>query len=291
MSTYSLAHRDLEQLDTVEWGALVLDEAQNIKNPQAKQTKALRRLNAPRRLALTGTPVENRLQELWSIMEFLNPGYLGAEAAFRRHYALPIERYRDAVATDELRRLVEPFVLRRVKTDPTVIKDLPSKNEMKVYCTLTQEQGTLYQAVVQDSLERIDASEGIGRKGEVLAALTRLKQICNHPTHFLSDGSTLSDRSGKLTRLTEMLEEVLAEGDRALVFTQYAEMGKLIERHLRTALSVDPSVPRIPLRSVVEPCRRGSSNRSSVSYRADARGGGVQIHLRRHHRRASRRAR
>ena len=239
VSTYSLAHRDLEQLDAVEWGALVLDEAQNIKNPQAKQTKALRRLNAPRRIALTGTPVENRLQELWSIMEFLNPGYLGSEAAFRRHYALPIERYRDAAATDEFRRLIEPFVLRRLKTDPTVIKDLPSKNEMKVYCTLTQEQGTLYQAVVQDSLERIEDSEGIGRKGEVLAALTRLKQICNHPAHFLGDGSTLTDRSGKLSRLTEMLEEVLAEGDRALVFTQYAKMGKLIERHLRATLDVD----------------------------------------------------
>ena len=241
VSTYSLAHRDLEQLDAVEWGGLVLDEAQNIKNPQAKQTKALRRLNAPRRIALTGTPVENRLQELWSIMEFLNPGYLGSEAAFRRHYALPIERYRDGAATDEFRRLIEPFVLRRVKTDPTVIKDLPSKNEMKVYCTLTREQATLYQAVVQDSLERIEGSEGIGRKGQVLAALTRLKQICNHPAHFLGDGSTLPERSGKLSRLTEMLEEVLAEGDRALVFTQYAEMGKLIERHLRTTLSVDVS--------------------------------------------------
>ena len=241
VSTYSLAHRDLEQLDAVEWGGLVLDEAQNIKNPQAKQTKALRRLNAPRRIALTGTPVENRLQDLWSIMEFLNPGYLGSEAAFRRHYALPIERYRDSAATDEFRRLIEPFVLRRLKTDPTIIKDLPSKNEMKVYCTLTQEQGTLYQAVVQDSLERIEGSEGIGRKGEVLAAITRLKQICNHPAHFLGDGSTLKRRSGKLSRLTEMLEEVLAEGDRALVFTQYAEMGKLIVRHLRTTLSVDVS--------------------------------------------------
>jgi len=239
VSTYSLVHRDLAQLQAVQWDGLVLDEAQNIKNPQAKQTRALRKLAAPRRLALTGTPVENRLQELWSIMEFLNPGYLGSEASFRRRYALPIERYRDSEATDELRRLVEPFLLRRVKTDPTVIRDLPSKNEMKVYCTLTKEQGTLYQAVVQDSLDRIESSEGIGRKGEVLAAITRLKQICNHPAHFLADGSSLPSRSGKLTRLTEMLEEVLAEGDRALVFTQYAQMGKLIERHLRDKLSVD----------------------------------------------------
>jgi SNF2 family DNA or RNA helicase len=239
VSTYSLVHRDLERLSGVEWEGLVLDEAQNIKNPQAKQTRALRKLAAPRRIALTGTPVENRLSELWSIMEFLNPGYLGSEAAFRRRYALPIERYRDPSATTELRKLVEPFILRRVKTDPTVIKDLPSKNEMKVYCSLTREQATLYQAVVSESLEKIEASEGIGRKGEVLAALTRLKQICNHPAHFLADGSSLVNRSGKLTRLTEMLEELLAEGDRALVFTQYAEMGKLIQRHLRDSLSVD----------------------------------------------------
>jgi SNF2 family DNA or RNA helicase len=239
VSTYSLVHRDLERLSGVEWEGLVLDEAQNIKNPQAKQTRALRKLVAPRRIALTGTPVENRLSELWSIMEFLNPGYLGSEASFRRRYALPIERYRDPSATTELRKLVEPFVLRRLKTDPTVIKDLPSKNEMKVYCGLTQEQATLYQAVVSESLEKIEASEGIGRKGEVLAALTRLKQICNHPAHFLADGSSLLNRSGKLTRLTEMLEELLAEGDRALVFTQYAEMGKLIQKHLREALSVD----------------------------------------------------
>ena len=239
VSTYSLVHRDLERLSRVEWEGLVLDEAQNIKNPQAKQTRALRKLVAPRRIALTGTPVENRLSELWSIMEFLNPGYLGSEASFRRRYALPIERYRDPSAATELRKLVEPFVLRRVKTDPTVIKDLPSKNEMKVYCSLTQEQATLYQAVVSESLEKIEASEGIGRKGEVLAALTRLKQICNHPAHFLADGSSLLNRSGKLTRLTEMLEELLAEGDRALVFTQYAEMGKLIQRHLREFLSVD----------------------------------------------------
>ncbi len=239
VSTYSLVHRDLERLSGVEWEGLVLDEAQNIKNPQAKQTRALRKLAAPRRIALTGTPVENRLSELWSIMEFLNPGYLGSEASFRRRYALPIERYRDPSATTELRKLVEPFILRRVKTDPTVIKDLPSKNEMKVYCSLTREQATLYQAVVWESLEKIETAEGIGRKGEVLAALTRLKQICNHPAHFLADGSSLVNRSGKLTRLTEMLEELLAEGERALVFTQYAEMGKLIQRHLREALSVE----------------------------------------------------
>ena len=239
VSSYSLVHRDLKHLLAVQWDGLVLDEAQNIKNPAAKQTKSVKRLAAPIRVALTGTPVENRLSELWSIMEFLNPSYLGSHLSFKRRFAVPIERYRDPKATEELRRLVQPFVLRRVKTDPTVIKDLPRKNEMKVFCSLTREQATLYEAVVRESLTRIDRSEGMGRKGEVLVALTRLKQVCNHPTHYLKDDSELDGRSGKLTRLTEMLEEVLAEGDRALIFTQFAEMGHMLQRHLREALSTE----------------------------------------------------
>ena len=239
VSSYSLLHRDSDRLRAVEWGGLVLDEAQNIKNPSAKQTQALRRLFAPARIALTGTPVENRLSELWSIMEFLNTGYMGSRLSFKRNFSVPIERYRDSDATEELHRLVRPFVLRRLKTDPRVIKDLPEKNEMKVYCSLTSEQATLYEAVVRESLKQIDRSAGMERRGEVLAALTRLKQICNHPAHYLGDGSRLDERSGKLARLREMLEEVLAEGDRALVFTQFAKMGGLLQRHLRESLSTE----------------------------------------------------
>jgi SNF2 family DNA or RNA helicase len=239
VSTYSLLHRDLEHLLTVEWGGLVLDEAQNIKNPGAKQTQALRRLHAPMRIALTGTPVENRLSELWSIMEFLNAGYLGSERSFKRNFSVPIERYRNPEAVEELHGLVQPFVLRRLKTDPRVIRDLPEKNEMKVFCSLTREQATLYEAVVRESLKNIDRADGIERKGEVLAALTRLKQVCNHPVHYLADGSRLDRRSGKLSRLTEMLEEVLAESDRALVFTQFAKMGHLLQHHLREKLSTE----------------------------------------------------
>ena len=239
ISTYSLLHRDLAHLTSVRWGGLVLDEAQNIKNPSAKQTQALRRLKAPIRVALTGTPVENRLSELWSIMEFLNTGYLGSQLSFKRRFAVPIERYRDQEATEVLQQLVKPFVLRRLKTDPRVIRDLPEKNEMKVYCSLTREQATLYQAVVRESLKQIDRSDGMGRRGEILATLTRLKQVCNHPAHYLGDGSRLENRSGKLTRLSEMLEEVMAEGDQALVFTQYAKMGALLQQHLREILSTE----------------------------------------------------
>jgi hypothetical protein len=240
ISTYGLARRDVDDLAQVPWSDVILDEAQNIKNPQAKQTQAVRRLPAANRIALTGTPVENRLSELWSIMHFLNPGFLGSQAGFRRDFALPIERYQDQHATQRLKNLVGPFILRRVKTDPSIIQDLPDKLEMKVYCNLTAEQATLYEAVVKESLERIQsAEEGIERRGVVLGALTRLKQVCNHPAQFLGDGSALPGRSGKLDRLGEMLEEALSVGDRALVFTQFAEMGHMLRAHLQSLFGVE----------------------------------------------------
>ncbi|MBN1581273.1 MAG: DEAD/DEAH box helicase, partial [Anaerolineae bacterium] len=240
ISTYGLARRDVETLSQVQWSDIILDEAQNIKNPQAKQTQAIRSLLADNRFALTGTPVENRLSELWSIMQFLNPSFLGSQAAFRKQFALPIERYQDQDATARLKGLVRPFILRRVKTDPTIIQDLPDKLEMKTFCNLTEEQTTLYEAVVQESLERINAAEGEGiqRRGVVLGALMRLKQVCNHPAHFLGDGSALPGRSGKLNRLDEMLEEALDVGDKALIFTQFAEMGHMLQHHLGELFAV-----------------------------------------------------
>jgi SNF2 family DNA or RNA helicase len=239
ISTYALTARDRELLGSMHWQGVVLDEAQNIKNPSTKQAQAARSLPADFRVALTGTPVENRLSELWSIMEFLNPGYLGPAERFRKNFALPIERGNDAAAKGELRTLVQPFILRRVKTDPTIISDLPEKLEMKVYTSLMPEQATLYEAVVQDMLQQIESSEGIKRKGLVLSSLTKLKQICNHPAHFLGDNSPLADRSGKLARLEEMLEEVVAADDRALVFTQYAEWGRQLQTYLREHLGKD----------------------------------------------------
>jgi len=233
VSTYALARRDEETLRAVEWAGVVLDEAQNIKNPAAQQTQAIRRLPAGYRVALTGTPVENRLAELWSIMQFLNPGYLGSQQSFRAGFALPIERYQDQEAAARLRKRVQPFILRRVKTDPTIIQDLPEKMENKVYCTLTPEQATLYQAVVEDAMRQVEEAEGIQRRGMVLSMLLRLKQICNHPAHFLGDGSALPDRSGKLARLGEMLDEMFSVGERALVFTQFAEMGALLQAYLQ----------------------------------------------------------
>lgn len=241
ISTYNLARRDVEDLEQVPWGDVILDEAQNIKNPQAQQTRAIRKLTAANRVALTGTPIENRLSELWSIMQFLNPGLLGSQQGFRQSFVLPIERYGDRAATERLKGLVQPFVLRRVKTDPSIIQDLPEKLEMKVYCSLTPEQTTLYQAVLQESLERVESADqgGIERRGVILGTLTRLKQVCNHPAQFLGDGSPLPGRSGKLERLGEMLEEALDVDDRALVFTQFSAMGHMLQAHLRSLFGVE----------------------------------------------------
>lgn len=218
-------------LQSIQWSALILDEAQNIKNPDTKQTQVIRKIEADFRIALTGTPVENRLSELWSIMQFLNPGYLGARKAFRENFSLPIERYQDKTALEQLKALTMPFILRRVKTDPRVISDLPEKVETKVYVTLSEEQATLYEAVVQDVMQEIESEEGVKRRGLVLSMLMQLKQICNHPVQYLHQTgknaaeAALDNRSGKLERLGELLEEILAEDDRVLIFTQFAEMG------------------------------------------------------------------
>ena len=233
ISSYALLHRDFEILKGVPWSGVVLDEAQNIKNPETKQARAARAFKAEYRIALTGTPVENSVGDLWSIMEYLNPGFLGTQADFKRSFFIPIQAGRDPEAMERLKRLTGPFILRRLKTDKTIIADLPEKMEMKVFCTLTKEQASLYEAVVKETMKAIDSAEGIQRKGLVLATLSKLKQVCNHPAQFLGDNSPIPGRSGKLARLTEMVEEMMAVGDRALVFSQFAEMGEILRRHLQ----------------------------------------------------------
>jgi non-specific serine/threonine protein kinase len=236
ITTYALATRDRDTLATVKWERIALDEAQNIKTIDTKQTRAIRSLPGRHRVALTGTPVENRLTELHSIMDFLNPGLLGPAATFKRCYATPIERYRDEHATARLRRATGPFILRRLKTDKQIIGDLPEKIEMRVDCHLTKEQASLYEAVVEEMLQKAAQVEGIERSGVILAALVKLKQVCNHPAHLLKDRSDLDGRSGKLARLEEILGEALAEGDRALCFTQFAEFGHMLRAHLQERL-------------------------------------------------------
>lgn len=237
LTSYPLLYRDEATLREVKWQGIILDEAQNIKNYQAKQSQAVRNLTASFRIALTGTPVENRLQELWSILEFLNPGYLGSKQFFQRRFAIPIQKYGDSESLRTLRSLVRPFILRRTKTDKTIIQDLPEKQEIPVFCGLSQEQANLYQNLVEQSLAEVEAAAGIQRHGIILALLTKLKQICNHPAQFLKEPTLeKSHRSAKLLRLEEMLEELLAEGDRALIFTQFAEWGKLLKPYLEQQL-------------------------------------------------------
>ncbi|WP_094561251.1 DEAD/DEAH box helicase [Synechococcus sp. 8F6] len=251
LTSYGLLQRDSELLESVDWQGMVIDEAQAIKNPSAKQSQAARDLARPGRLskggsrfriALTGTPVENRVSELWALMDFLNPKVLGDEPFFRQRYRLPIERYGDMASMRDLKARVGPFILRRLKTDKSIISDLPEKVELHEWVGLAPEQKKLYNRTVDESLDAI-ARAPLGQKhGQVLALLTKLKQICNHPALALKEDAdavlaagngNFSSRSAKLQRLEEILEEVIEAGDRALLFTQFAEWGLLLQAHLQ----------------------------------------------------------
>ncbi|MEV6361440.1 DEAD/DEAH box helicase [Nocardia asteroides] len=236
VTTYALLARDATLLSEQRWERIVLDEAQHIKNAATRQSRAARALPARHRLALTGTPVENRLEELRALFDFAMPKLLGSPQSFRAKFAVPIERERDQQAVDRLRLITDPFVLRRLKTDPAVISDLPEKLEMTVRANLTVEQAALYQAVVDDMLAKLKDAKGMARKGAVLGALTRLKQVCNHPAHFLGDGSPIlrrgSHRSGKLALIEDVLDAVVADGEKALLFTQFREFGDLVLPYL-----------------------------------------------------------
>ena len=251
LTSYGLLQRDSELLESVDWQGMVIDEAQAIKNPSAKQSQAARDLARPGRLskggsrfriALTGTPVENRVSELWALMDFLNPKVLGDEPFFRQRYRLPIERYGDMASMRDLKARVGPFILRRLKTDKSIISDLPEKVELHEWVGLAPEQKKLYNRTVDESLDAI-ARAPLGQKhGQVLALLTKLKQICNHPALALKEDAdavlaagngSFSSRSAKLQRLEEILEEVIEAGDRALLFTQFAEWGLLLQAHLQ----------------------------------------------------------
>ena len=212
----------LPWLKQMQWRLVVIDEAQAIKNPNAKQTRAIKQLSATARIALTGTPVENRLEDLWSIFDFLNPGLLGTARQFAALVKQLVQREHNPYGP--LRELVRPYILRRMKTDKAVIADLPDKTEVKAYCPLSRKQAALYQAAVQELAQRLQQTEGIQRRGVVLAALMRFKQICNHPSQWLGDNAWLEGDSGKWARLRELAEVIAAKQDKVLVFTQFREM-------------------------------------------------------------------
>ncbi|WP_167859666.1 DEAD/DEAH box helicase [Paenibacillus cymbidii] len=239
ITSYALSHLDEEELASVRWSCICLDEAQNIKNAETKQSSAIRRLEADHRIAMTGTPLENRLTELWSIYDFINPGYLRSLGDFTRRYVNVIERTNDAAQIVQVQRLVRPFLLRRLKKDPNIRLSLPEKNEAKTYVSLTTEQTALYESTVQNMLQTIETLQAMERRGLILATLTKLKQICNHPSLFTKEqaGRLNAERSNKLARLVEMVQEMRAEGEKGLVFTQFVDMGHILQELLAQQLN------------------------------------------------------
>jgi superfamily II DNA or RNA helicase len=232
--TYGVLLRDSALLAGVDWGLVVADEAQHVKNPLARTARELRVIPAPARIALTGTPVENRLSELWAILDWTTPGLLGHLESFTRRVAVPVERYRDPDATRRLTGLIRPFMLRRKKTDPGIAPELPRKTETNQFVPLTAEQVTLYEAIVRETMAAIENSEGIERAGLVFKLLTALKQICNHPAQYLKQTGPLPGRSGKLAAFDELTDAILAGGESMLVFTQYTQMAAMLQQHLDT---------------------------------------------------------
>ncbi|CAM3564195.1 MULTISPECIES: DEAD/DEAH box helicase [Saccharibacillus] len=243
LTTYPLIGRDVDEFRGIVWASVVLDEAQSIKNYGTKQAQNVMKLNSPHRIAVTGTPVENRLAELWSIFQFMNPGYLGSAASFRRRFGANAPQVPEE--SDKLRTMVAPFMLRRLKSDPDIRKDLPEKIELKSYCELTVEQAGLYQSVVGELMQRVESREASSRtvrQGIVLSALTRLKQICDHPALVKDHGTGAfkADKSGKLMQLVELLDLIRDNGESVLIFTQYVRMGKLLAEELNRRYGEEP---------------------------------------------------
>ncbi len=230
--TYGVVLRDSARLAEAGWGLVVADEAQHAKNPLSRTARELRAVPAPARIALTGTPVENRLSDLWSILDWTTPGLLGHLEAFNRRVAVPVERYRDAEATARFAALVRPFLLRRRKSDPGIAPELPRKTVTDLFVPLTAEQVTLYEAMVRETMEAIETRQGIERAGLVFKLLTALKQICNHPAQYLKQPGSLDGRSGKLAAFDELTDVIMASGESMLVFTQYTQMATLLQQHL-----------------------------------------------------------
>ncbi|WP_150468840.1 DEAD/DEAH box helicase [Cysteiniphilum sp. SYW-8] len=234
ITSFGLLRRDKNVFQSQHWSRIIVDEAQNIKSPTAAQTKALCSLEGQSRIALTGTPVENRLMDLWSIFNFLNPGYLGNKTAFRKEFELPVQKDNDEYRTQMLKKMVEPFILRRVKTDKNIIKDLPDKIEQKVYCQLTKEQASIYQAIVDETEERLRTATGIEKNAIFVSSLLKLKQACNHPAQVLQDGSAFTpERSVKLQRLLDMTKEIMLNGESVLIFSQFTEVCQELEKIMR----------------------------------------------------------
>ena len=240
LTTYGIIRQESEKFSKHKWKVVVIDEAQNIKNPHTAQTMAVKKLKSEIRIAMSGTPVENRLTEYWSIFDFVNAGYLGNLNRFKENFALPIEQDRNKAKLEQFKQITAPFVLRRLKADKTIIADLPDKIEIDEYCNLTQEQTGLYQNVLNQIMKDINSKEGIERKGLVFKLMTALKQICNHPAHYLKKKDASPELSGKIDMLFTLLEDIYANDGKVLIFTQYKEMGDLLTRMIEEKFQTQP---------------------------------------------------
>ncbi|OXT16071.1 ATP-dependent helicase [Bacillus sp. OG2] len=241
LTSYGLTHMDLPDFEAVTWSAVAIDEAQNIKNAQTKQSRAVRKLRGKHHIALTGTPMENRLSELWSIFDFTNHGYLGSLGQFQKRFILPIEKEDEKQKVQQLQAIIRPFLLRRTKKDKEVALNLPDKVEQKEYCPLTAEQASLYEQLVKDTFAEIEKLSGFERKGLILQLLSRLKQLCNHPALYLKEEKPahLLERSSKLEKLNELVDAVLEQEESCLIFTQYIEMGHMIQKIMKKRHGID----------------------------------------------------
>ena len=240
LTTYAIMRIDVEELKDHEWGMIIVDEAQNIKNPDTAQTLAVKMLKSPVKIAMTGTPVENRLTELWSIFDFINHGYLGTLREFQKSYAIPIERFKENSRAAKLKMSVSPFVLRRLKTDKNVITDLPEKMVINDYCYLSKPQAVLYEKTLNEMMEKISGFTGINRRGNIFKLITALKQICNHPYQFLKGGEMNREQSGKMDKCISTVQSILDNGEKTLIFTQYKEMGDILCRIIADECNTDP---------------------------------------------------
>lgn len=240
ITTFAVLRIDIEEIKKKSWGLLVIDEAQNIKNPDTSQTLAVKSLKAEFKIAMTGTPVENRLTELWSIFDFINKGYLGSLREFQKRYAVPIEKFKQTNRAEKLKLSISPFVLRRLKTDKSVISDLPEKVVLDEYCYLSKTQAALYESTLNSIMGQIAEAQGINRRGMIFKLITALKQICNHPFQYKKSGEMTKDVSGKCDKFISVLDGILQNKEKSVVFTQYKEMGKILVPIVQNELSTTP---------------------------------------------------
>ena len=236
ISSYGILRRDLKKFNKHDWNLFIIDEAQNIKNTETQQTKAIKSLKAKNFIAMSGTPVENRLSELWSIFDFINPGYMKSLKEFNDNFAIPIERYREVEVAEKLKDVSSPFLLRRLKTDKTIIKDLPEKVVIDEFNYLSKEQTAIYQNIVEANMAAIESSEGIERKGLIFKLITNLKQLCNHPSNYTKQKDYDPELSGKATKLISLLREILINKEKIIIFTQYTEMGDILQEMISKEL-------------------------------------------------------